>query len=199
MSFLGSIGNIFNSVTGGLFGETTAQKAGSQALSTEGSVQSAALGYAEPTLQRAQSGQLSPSEQASVDQWKTSQEASWNNYLTEAGIGTSSSAVGIHGQINEQALAMGQQFLQQDISSALNALGISSGAAGGAADIAMAQQKEQQDALTSLFGGLGNLFSSAGGVGGISGMFGGGSAGVGGPAGLASLVGPQLPVAAGVL
>ncbi len=150
----------------------------SSAASSNAAASKAAQAYAVPTLKRAEAGQLSPDEQAAVNQWRQGQSAAWEQYMANSGTSISSTNTDISGQINEQALAMAHGLLTQDIQTSLQALGVSAQSGAALADIGFNQNSSMRNALMGTFAGLGQLWSGAGGIPGF-----GSSGGTSSPAG----------------
>lgn len=75
-------------------------------------------------LKRFQQGKLSPGEQAVINSYKKSAGAELAQEMGSAGLSKSSAAALSKGAISEQGAAMAEQFLQQDLQSSMDFMGM---------------------------------------------------------------------------
>lgn len=89
--------------------------------------------FAATALQRAEQGQLSPQQQAAIEQWKANAKARIRQYLAKAGLSSSTAAADWDRYIDQQALAMAASWIQQEAQLGIGATQAATGAAGGLA------------------------------------------------------------------
>lgn len=130
---------------------------------------------AQPLLQAAQTGKLTPSQQATVDQYVATKNASLNQEMAAAGLGTSTAAAELGSSVNEEALALGQQYLQEDFNQAFQLLGLSAQELGANVNIALTQDAQNSAALGAMASVVGTV--AGGMMGGPAGAAVGGAAG----------------------
>jgi hypothetical protein len=70
------------------------------------------------------SGNLTPTQQAKVDQFKQQNLAKWRQYLASAGIPESSAMADIEAKVNQDAQVYADSLLQQDFTNAYAATGL---------------------------------------------------------------------------
>lgn len=130
---------------------------------------------AQPLLKASQTGTLTPQQQAVIDQYKNTKNAALAQEMASAGLSTSTASVELGSSVDEEALSMGQQFLQEDFSQALQLLGISADELGANVQISLANDAQNAAALSAIGSTVGAIF---GGVyGGPAGASAGASAG----------------------
>lgn len=130
---------------------------------------------AQPLLKASQTGTLTPAQQATIDQFKRSQTATLNQEMASAGLSKSAAAAELGGSVDEEAMALGQQYLQEDFNQAFQLLGLSAQELGANVNISMVQDQQNAEALGAMASVVGTV---AGGMfGGPAGAAAGGAAG----------------------
>ena len=114
-------------------------------------------------IQNAINGQLTPGQQAQLDEWKNSQMATAKQYLINSGQGTDSTAMlGLQANIDQQAIAISQGFLDQSFQQGISELGIADSATAQLIQGRLIQQQAISNSLSnfmmsySLLAGWGN-------------------------------------------
>lgn len=120
------------------------------------------LQMANQLLSAAQSGKLAAPQQALVNQYKQEENAKWNQYLAQAGLGQSSSAVQASALVDQQSLALAQQFLQQDFQQGLALLGTSDQETMASAAMILQNDQLLGGALNASFQAIGRIRGSSG-------------------------------------
>lgn len=123
---------------------------------------SAASASGKQQLNQYTQGQLSPAQQASVDQFKKQQLAKWRQYLATAGIPESSAMADIEAKVNQDAAAYAQQLLQQNYNNSMTALGLSGNTLAQAAQANLAQEKEIAASQAAAMEAIGEIFGAMG-------------------------------------
>ena len=108
-----------------------------------------ALAAGKAQLGAGQSGQLTPAQQAMIDQFRNQSMARIKQYLVNAGIPESSALPGYQQAIDQQALAMAENFQQQNFKQGLDALGLAGNALTARAGNALSVEKEISGASES--------------------------------------------------
>lgn len=115
---------------------------------------------AQPLLKAATTGTLTPAQQATINQFKNTKNATLNQEMASAGLGTSTSAVELGSSVDQEALAMGQQYLQQDFTQAMGLLGISADELGANVQISLGQDQMNAQALGAMATVVGSIMAA---------------------------------------
>ncbi len=113
-------------------------------------------------LQAYSSGQLTPTQQASVDRFKQEQRAKWQQYLASAGIPQSSAMADIEAKISTDAQVYADKLLQQDFNNAYAGIGLSSGNLANVARMQALQDEQQRQEWAAFMKSLGQLGTDVG-------------------------------------
>lgn len=130
----------------------------SQALQPRGAATGPLLQLEQSAAQEASTGQLTPSQQASVLQYVQESQNALIQQLANAGVtNVKNDSRYIQGmqQIQQQALALQNQYITQAINTATSAGGAASGNIATVANQQIQQDAAYQDALAKAFGALG--------------------------------------------
>lgn len=112
----------------------------------------------------ARAGTLTPAQQAGIDKFKSDQMSSVKQYMANSGQGMdSTSFLQLKANVDQQALAMSQGFLDQLMSQGLNELGLADSAESQLINIRMQREQETQSAFNNFLFSYG-LMSGWGGV-----------------------------------
>jgi len=134
--------------------------AASQALQPGGAATAPLLGIETQNAAQAQSGQLTPSQQANITQYvQTAQNQLLQQLASQGVTDPTHDSRYLQGmqQIQQQVLAMQQQYIQQAISNAVSSGGAASGNIAQVANQQIAEDTSYQDALAQAFGALGGV------------------------------------------
>jgi hypothetical protein len=117
----------------------------SGALGADQALQGPALA----NMASAQAGNISPSQQAQVDQWTKQQKEQVKQYLATSGQGAdSTAAVQMLANVDAQALAMKQGFADQMFNESMQQLGVSDSATQALINLQLQQQQNTSQALS---------------------------------------------------
>lgn len=119
---------------------------------------------AQRLMQQAQSGQLSGPQQAAVDQATQNAKNQINQYFSSIGQANSTSHMQALKQVDDQALAMRQQYLDTALQQGLQAAGVAQGPLQTIAQYQIGQDRQLQDAFANFASGLGSMFGSKAGT-----------------------------------
>lgn len=115
-------------------------------------------------LSAAQSGNLTAPQQAQLDQYVQQAKNQVRQYFASIGQENSSSRMQAEQQVDQTALAMKQQILQQTLTSGLQALGVAEGPLNTVAQYQLGQDQALQQALGRFATGAGLLAGSNAGT-----------------------------------
>lgn len=119
------------------------------------SAQQPALNAANQALQEYSSGTLSGPQQAAITQWTDQATAQVKNSYAQMGLSGSSQEASAIAQVQQQAQAQGQTYIQQNFANAMQALGLSNGVYSGITQSQLSTSAGMQSALGSLAQALG--------------------------------------------
>lgn len=118
---------------------------------------SAASGAGNQQLQQYTQGQLSPAQQAAVDQFKKESLAKYRQYFANAGIPESTAMMDAEAKVNQDASQYAQQLLQQNYANSMQALGLANNTLAQQAYANLAQEKEIADSQAAAMQAIGQL------------------------------------------
>jgi hypothetical protein len=122
-------------------------------------------------LTAASKGELTQPQQASLDQFRTQQREQWEQYFANAKISDSSTRQAVFQKIDEQALVMSNQFINETFQQGITALGLAQGPFAAIAQAQVQRDTALQEAIANAMNAWATMNASGGRVGG-----GGGSA-----------------------
>lgn len=117
-----------------------------------------AAATAQQLMQQYRSGQLSPGQQASVDQLTQSTKNQINQYFASIGQSDSTAHAQALAQVDQQALGMKQQMLDGALQNGLSAIGVAQGPLSTVAQYQLGQDQQLSQAFSNFAGSVGNLF-----------------------------------------
>ena len=162
-------------VASGLIGMFRGQGgATDKALKAQGKSTQPMAAAGNEALQAYRTGTLTPSQQASLDQYRKQANAKWQQYFANAGIPVSSAQADIENKVNLDTEAYKNQLLQQDFQNAFAATGMSTTNLTNLARQQALQDEAQRKQWEDFMAQLGKIGGDVFGGGGI---FGGGGAG----------------------
>lgn len=115
-----------------------------------------ALDTANQALQEYAAGTISPSQQAAIDDWTQQASAQLKNAYAKMGLTGSSMEASALAQIAQKGAADKAQFVQQNFSNAMQALGLANNVYSGITQSELQSSQGMQNALTALGQALGN-------------------------------------------
>jgi len=113
------------------------------------------------------SGNLTPAQQAAVDQYRKQAMAKWQQYMASAGIPVSSAQADIENKVNMDTMAYANQLLQQDFQNAYAATGMTATNLTNVARMQALQDQEQRAQWAEFMKEIGKLGGDIFGQGGI--------------------------------
>lgn len=116
-----------------------------------------ASGIARQLIQQYKSGTLSAAQQSQLDQLTQGTKNQINQYFSSIGQADSTAARSSLAQVDQQALAMKQQMLDNALQQGLNAIGVAQGPLNTVAQYQLGQDQALRQAFGSFAGALGNL------------------------------------------
>lgn len=119
-------------------------------------------------LAAAQSGQLTGPQQASLDQYKQQAKNQIRQYFSSIGQFDSTSRIQAEAQIDQTAVAMQQQLVQQTLANGLSLMNASNTPLAQVAQYQMGQDQALVNAMGSFAQGIGSLFGQQAGQGQIN-------------------------------
>ena len=119
-------------------------------------------------LAAAQAGQLTGPQQASLDQYKQQAKNQIRQYFSSIGQFDSTSRIQAEAQIDQTAVAMQQQLVQQTLQNGLSLMGAANTPLGQVAQYQMGQDQALVNAMGSFAQGIGSLFGQQAGQGQIN-------------------------------
>ena len=157
-----------NAIGLGLIGAGTLMSAGQksqlpneqqlQAMGTE------AQGVARQLIQQYQSGNLSPGQQASLDQLAQNTKNQLKQYFANIGQSDSTAAVQALAQVDQTVLGMKQQMLDSALDQGLRAIGVAQGPLTTIAQYQLGQDQQLRQAFGNFATGVGTLFGRSAGT-----------------------------------
>jgi hypothetical protein len=134
------------------------QQAGQQTTQQQQQISAQAQQQAQQLLAQYQSGTLSASQQASLDQLTQQTKNQVRQYFASIGQSDSTAAVQSLAQVDQQALAMKQQMLDNALAQGMQALGVASGPLNSVAQYQLGQDKNLRDAFGNFAQQVGTIF-----------------------------------------
>ncbi len=163
VGMLGIVANAYNQMNAPVAEQAQLEKIGGSA---------AAAGVS--MVDRASKGTLTAPQQAALDTYKTQQREQWDQYFAKAGISDSSTKQATYGKIDQDALAMSQNFITQTMTSGLAALGLAGTTYGSIANAMVQRDTALQEAIGNSMNAWATMMGRSGG----GGSSGGGSSGI---------------------
>lgn len=112
----------------------------------------------------ARAGNLTPAQQAGIDKFKSDQMSSVKQYMANSGQGMdSTSFLQLKANVDQQALAMSQGFLDQLMSQGLNELGLADSAESQLINLRLQREQETQSAINNFVFTMGLMGAFGGG------------------------------------
>lgn len=123
-----------------------------------------AAGVSRQLINQYQSGQISSSQQASIDQLTQGSKNQINQYFASIGQSDSTAHAQALAAIDKEAVAMKQQMLDTALNQGLNAIGVASGPLNTIANYQLGQDQRLQQAFGNFAGAIGNAFGRQAGT-----------------------------------
>lgn len=128
-----------------------------QSVQQAGEISSEAKAAAQQLLAQYRSGQVSPGQQATLDESARNARNQINQYFASIGQADSTAHRQALAQVDQQSLQMKQQMLDSALQNGMSALGIASGPLQNVIQYELGQDKALRDAFANFAGQMGNF------------------------------------------